>query len=238
MLVSAIGQLQESAACIQSGLATVEADYAAALAAIPTGAAKTRGVEVGPGGRRRHRQSAEPRTDRIRRWATRPTRKERSPASIGSRRGCPSRFAPGWGNVTPFVLESSARSSAPVRRIKVGSRKYAGDFNEVKSLGGDDVTTPSARTPEQTEIGLFWIESSPLAWNRIARSVSVRAHLTPHENARLFGLLNMAMADGYIGSWEGKYHYNFWRPVTAIQLADTDGNPDDGRRSELDARCS
>jgi hypothetical protein len=46
------------------------------------------------------------------------------------------------------------------------------------------------------------------------------------ENARLFGLLNMAMADGYIGSWEIKYHYNFWRPVTAIRLADTDGNPD------------
>ena len=45
------------------------------------------------------------------------------------------------------------------------------------------------------------------------------------ENARLFGLLNLALADGYIGSWEAKYHYNYWRPVTAIQTADTDGNP-------------
>jgi hypothetical protein len=96
----------------------------------------------------------------------------------------------------------------------------------VKSLGGDDVTTPSARTAEQTEIGLFWIESSPLAWNRLARSVSASAGLDLWQNARLFGLLNLAMADGYIGSWETKYHYAFWRPVTAIQTGDTDGNPD------------
>ena len=96
----------------------------------------------------------------------------------------------------------------------------------MKSLGGDGVTTASARTAEQTEIGLFWIESSPLAWNRIARQISARANLDLHENARLFGLLNMAMADGYIGSWEGKYHYKFWRPITAIREADTDGNPD------------
>jgi hypothetical protein len=73
---------------------------------------------------------------------------------------------------------------------------------------------------------LFWIESSPLAWNRLARAISAGANLDLHANARLFGLLTMAMADGYIGSWEGKYHYNFWRPVTAIHLADTDGNPD------------
>ena len=106
------------------------------------------------------------------------------------------------------------------------SAKYASDFNEIKLFGGDDVTTPSARTPDQTEIGLFWIESSPLSWNRIARQVSESRGLSLWENARLFALLNLAMADGYVASWETKYHYNFWRPVTAIQLADTDGNPD------------
>ncbi len=63
-------------------------------------------------------------------------------------------------------------------------------------------------------------------WNRIARTVSAAEGLDLWENARLFGLLNMAMADGYIGTFDTKYHYNFWRPVTAIQLADTDGNPD------------
>jgi VCPO second helical-bundle domain len=96
----------------------------------------------------------------------------------------------------------------------------------VKALGGDGVTTPSARTPEQTQIGFFWIESSPLAWNRIARTVSASSGLELWENARLFGLLNLSLADGYIASWEAKYHYNYWRPVTAIQTADSDGNPD------------
>jgi hypothetical protein len=72
---------------------------------------------------------------------------------------------------------------------------------------------------------LFWLESSPLAWNRLARSVSADRGLDVWENARLFGLLNLALADGYIGSWESKYVFNFWRPVSAIQLADSDGNP-------------
>jgi hypothetical protein len=92
--------------------------------------------------------------------------------------------------------------------------------------GGDDITTPSARTVDQTEIGQFWIESSPLAWNRLARALSAAGALDLWENARLFGLLNLAMADGYIASWEAKYHYRFWRPITAIRLGDTDGNPD------------
>ena len=148
--------------------------------------------------------------------------------------GTPFAFAPRWGEVTPFVLRDSSqfRAGPP---FPVGEQRYAEDFNEVKSLGGDGVTTPSARTAEQTEIGLFWIESSPLAWNRIARQISARANLDLHENARLFGLLNMALADGYIGSWEGKYHYKFWRPITAIREADTDGNPDTFSRSGLDA---
>jgi len=73
---------------------------------------------------------------------------------------------------------------------------------------------------------LFWLESSPLAWNRLARSVSASRGLDLWENARLFGLLNLAMADGYIGSLDTKFLYNFWRPVTAIHTADTDGNPE------------
>ena len=105
----------------------------------------------------------------------------------------------------------------------VTSKKYTADFNEVKSLGAK---VGSTRTDEQTQIAHFWVESSPLQWNRIARTVSAASGLDLWENARLFALLNMALADGYIGSWETKYHYNYWRPVTAIQLAETDGNPD------------
>jgi hypothetical protein len=67
------------------------------------------------------------------------------------------------------------------------------------------------------------VESSPLQWNRIARNVS--NGLDPWSQSRLFALLNMALADGYVSSFETKYHYNYWRPVTAIRAADTDGNP-------------
>ena len=109
----------------------------------------------------------------------------------------------------------------------MNSRPYTVDFEEVKRLGGDGTTTPSARTEEQTQIALFWRESSPLMWNRIARGLAVSRGLDLWESARLFGLLNLAMADGYIGSWFTKFQtYNYWRPVTAIQLAATDGNPD------------
>ena len=95
-------------------------------------------------------------------------------------------------------------------------------WNFYLSLG---VKLGSTRTTEQTQIAYFWAESLPLVWNRIARAVSASEGLDLWENTRLFGLLNMAMADGYIGTFEAKYHYNYWRPVTAIQLADTDGNP-------------
>ena len=106
------------------------------------------------------------------------------------------------------------------------SKRYAKDLNEVKRPGGDGVTTPSARTADQTQVALFWVESSPLGWNRIARTVATKKGLDLWESARLFGLLNMALADGYIATFDTKYNaYNYWRPVTAIQNADTDGNP-------------
>ena len=134
----------------------------------------------------------------------------------------PFQFAPGWADVTPFVLSDSAQfRGGPPHPIT--SASYAADFNEVKRLGSDASTD---RTADQTQIARFWYESSPLQWNRIARIVSAATQgLTMWDNARLFGLLNMAMADGYIGSWDTKRAYNTWRPITAIRAADTDGNP-------------
>jgi hypothetical protein len=130
-----------------------------------------------------------------------------------------------WANVTPFVLKDSSQFR-PGPPYAVTRQKYTADFNEVKSLGGDDITTPSARTADQTEIALFWWESAPLKWNRIARTVSADAGLDLWENARLFALLNMALADGYIAMKDSKNYYNYWRPITAIRTADSDGNPD------------
>ena len=136
-------------------------------------------------------------------------------------------FLPTWGNLPPFVL-FRADQYRPGPPYRIDSKRYAEDFNEIKALGGDGMTTPSARTPDQTQIALLWLESSPLGWNRIARLVGGARKLGLWENARLLGLINLALADGYIANFDTKAHYNRWRPITAIREAATDGNPDTG----------
>ena len=153
-----------------AGVKSVEADYTAALAAIPDGPAKTQGVELGQAAAgallalRAADGSDTPLLDFAYPQGTDPGEYRFTP-------GFPFAFAPGWADVTPFVLKDSSQFR-PGPPYAVTSKKYTADFNEVKALGGDDVTTPSARTAEQTEIALFWVESSPLQWNRIARTVS------------------------------------------------------------------
>jgi len=221
VLLDIIGRLP--ADCMGTGQATVEADYTAALAAIPPGPSRTAGLQVGRSAARavlRLRQNDgadQPLVDPDFPQGTRPGEYRFTP-------DVPFVFLPGWGRVTPFVLKHAAQFR-PEPPYDVRSRKYAADVHEVQALGGDDTTTPSTRSADQTEIGRFWLESSPQAWNRLARTVSAAQALEPWENARLFALLNAAMADGYIASWDTKFHYLFWRPVTAIRLGDTDGNP-------------
>jgi hypothetical protein len=105
----------------------------------------------------------------------------------------------------------------------LNSAKYTAAFNEVKELGADNSTS---RTAEETEIARFWADSSVPHWNRIAATVSEDQSLTLSQSARLFALMNLATADAYISSFEAKYVFNFWRPITAIRAADTDGNDD------------
>jgi len=202
----------------------VEAEYAAAIGAIPNGPAKTRGLAVGRAAAaailaaRTADGSDTPLFDTAYPQGTRPGEYRFTPGSDFA-------FAPGWSDVTPFVLKASSQFR-PGPPYAVTSKKYAKHFNEVKRLGGDGVHTPSARTADQTQVALFWVESSPLRWNRIARTVATMKGLDLWENARLFGLLNMALADGYVATFDTKYKaYNYWRPVTAIRNAATDGNP-------------
>jgi hypothetical protein len=222
VLVPLLGQLPDIfSACIDAVVASIEADYTAALDAIPDGTPKTQGMVIG------HAAAAVILALRVSDGADTlfldPDYPQgTNPGEYRFTPGTPFAGAPGWGNVTPFVLQDSAQFR-PGPPYDVTSKKYAADFNEIKSLGAK---VGSTRTDEQTQIAHFWVESSPLQWNRIARTVSEAAGFDVWENARLFGLLNMALADGYIGSLETKYYYNYWRPVTAIQLADTDGNPD------------
>ena len=199
----------------------VEKAYGAALAAIPDSAAKTQGILIGRAAAatilnlRGADGSEAPFLDSN--YVPGP-----NPGDFQLIPGLPFAAGPEWGKVTPFVLTSSSqyRPKAP---YGLSSKKYAADFNEVKSLGAVDSAT---RTDEQTEIALFWVEGAPQGWNRIARIVSVQRGLNLWQNARLFGLLNFASADGYIADFENKYFYKFWRPISAIRAADFDGNPD------------
>jgi len=227
VLVALIAQLPlelHSQACIDAGVTSVEGAYTAALAAIPDGESKAQGIAVG-------QAAAAAILDlRANDGAVGPflnfaCPQDTEPGEYQCTPGTPFIVFEGWANVTPFVLKHSSQFR-PGPPYRVGSKKYAADFNEVKSLGGDDITTPSARTADQTEIALYWWESSPLKWNRVARIVSENQGLDLWENARLFGLLNMALADGYVAMVDSKNHYNYWRPITAVQTADTDGNPD------------
>ena len=200
----------------------VEAAYVAALAAIPDTPAKTQGILIGQAAAAAIldlRDADGANTPPFLDFAYVPGP---NPGDFQFIPGLPFAAFPNWGKVTPFVLTSSSqyRPKAP---YAVTSKKYAADFNEVKSLGAVDSTT---RTADQTEIALFWVEGSPQGWNRIARTVSVQHGLDLWQNARLFGLLNLASADAYVADFENKYFYEFWRPITAIRAADTDGNPD------------
>ena len=118
-----------------------------------------------------------------------------------------------WGSVTPFVLKSADQFRCPEPPAVNSSRALA-DLEEVKAIGGSKSAT---RTAEQSEIGRYWYESSPQGWNRIAREVLAARQFDMWENARLFALLNLALADGYIAGFDSKYFYNYWRPVTAIR---------------------
>jgi hypothetical protein len=127
---------------------------------------------------------------------------------------------PHWGKVTPFALRNSwqFRVDPPPDLYSDG---YADEVNEVKLIGG---ASSRLRNEEQSEIARHWYEASGQAWNRIARTVSEQQRLDPWENGRLFALVNIALADGYIGNFESKYVYNFWRPITAIRDGDIDGH--------------
>ena len=127
-----------------------------------------------------------------------------------------------WPRVTPFTLErgSQFRLGPPP---ELTSDTYTDAFNEVKSLGIARSTTASA---DQALTGRFWNGAIQNYWIEIAQTLSVAQNLTTAQNARLFALLNLTLADGVIAFYDSKYTYNFWRPVTAIRAADTDNNPD------------
>src|SRR5213079_2771300 len=130
--------------------------------------------------------------------------------------------APEVAYVRPFTLNSPSQFRAE-EPPDLSSDTWARDYNETKNLGA---ATGSTRTPEQTDLARFISDQPMLQWNRAWRGISVSQGLNLLNNARFFALLTTAGSDSVIACWDSKFFYNFWRPVTAIRAADTDGNPD------------
>jgi hypothetical protein len=135
-------------------------------------------------------------------------------------------LAPQWPQVTPFAMTSGSQFRPPGPPPLEGAN-YAEEVNYVKEIGKSDSLT---RTPDQTAIAKFWANGAgtftpPGHWNQIAEKTATLTGQSLEDSARLFALLNIALADAAISCWDAKYEYNFWRPVTAIRQADTDNNP-------------
>lgn len=138
-----------------------------------------------------------------------------------------SALLPQWPNVTPFAMTSGSQFR-PAGPPELNTAEYTAELNQVKELGKKDSLT---RTPEQTEIAEFWADGAgtytpPGHWNKISEEISLIRGNSLLEDARLFALLNIGLADAGIAAWDAKYVDNFWRPLTAIRQADIDNNPE------------
>jgi hypothetical protein len=139
-----------------------------------------------------------------------------------------------WGSVKPFVLQSGDQFRPPAPP-HMDSAAYAVAYDEVARMGGDGVITPTQRTADETEIGIYWaydgmpsLCAPPRLYNQIAMHIADQAPLQIVELARLMALTNIAMADAGTAIWEAKYHYAFWRPVNGIRESDAGTGPTGG----------
>jgi hypothetical protein len=199
--------------------AALQAAYDASLLAIPDGASKEQGKEVG--GLAADAMLAEGHDSRTAIGCT-----------FGS--GLPGVWQPLAGatgplcdptvwvaNAKPFVLKSPSqfRTAGP---YSLGSPEYAADLAEVKSLGKIDSTT---RTDDQTHAAAYWQTNPAANYNAMARRFVDQFSLDVTDSARLFALLDLSAADAIINTWNDKYHWNFWRPITAIRSTDPTWTP-------------
>jgi hypothetical protein len=192
---------------------SVDAAYQAALAPLPEGAAKAAGIAAGEAAAlavlsaRGDDGAAAP-------DAYRPH------AAAGSYVPTALPAAPQWPQRLPWLM-SGAAQFRPGPPPALGSDAWARDFNEVKALGGK---VSASRSAEQTDIARFWEYSLPAIYHGVLRSVALAPGRDVARNARLFAAAAQAMDDALISVFDAKYHYNFWRPLTAIRNADIDGN--------------
>jgi hypothetical protein len=201
--------------------------YAASLVAIPNTPFKAQGIAAGNAAAdamiaARHGEDFCPCADG--RFGPPPTL---YPPAPGIWRPTPPNYAldpTAWvANVRPFLIQSPSqfRTDGP---NALTSTAYAVDFNEIKELGS---LTSMTRTPEQTHAAVFWQSAVPATWNAVARNLvnDPTYGVDIVESALLFAMMNLSAADAGINGWNDKYYWQFWRPITAVREADTDGNP-------------
>jgi len=126
-----------------------------------------------------------------------------------------------WPTMRPFALASPSQfRPGPPPSLK--SREWATDYNEIKELGGK---TSTRRSAQQTETARFWLMTGPQSYHPLARQMVLERHLSLIDSARFMALFAVTLTDAYIAVFDAKYHYEFWRPVTAIRNADLNDNP-------------
>jgi len=223
-LPAAPGTSKEAAAAAAAAavLATIDAKaagemktaLAAYLASIPDGAAKSDGVKLGEAVaakvlEARANDGADAPDDY--RPRTTPGVYVPTPITAGSV----------WPNVKPFAMAkpSQFRPNPPVA---LESAEWATDFNELKDYGGK---TSTKRSAQQTETARFWLMVGPQAYHPFARQLAIAKQMSVGDSARFMALVAVGLNEALIAVFDAKYHYNFWRPITAIRNGDNDGNP-------------
>jgi hypothetical protein len=198
----------------------INAALNAYLAAIPPGAAKSEGIKVGQevaGKIVAERKGDGADAPDAYRPKTKPGVYVPTPITASSM----------WPNVKPFAMTSPSQFR-PQPPIPLTGEEWAADYNEIKSLGSKN---GSKRTARQTEDGQFWLITGPVSYYPIVRQLVLAKKMDVVDSARFMALVSTAVADTFIAVFDAKYHYDFWRPITAIRNGDVDGNP----ATELDA---
>jgi hypothetical protein len=194
--------------------ATLVDTRAAYLAAIPNGDAKSDGIELGEAVAAKvleaRAQDGADASDSYRQ-KTGPGNYTPTAPTVGST----------WPNLKPFAIASPAQFR-PQPPIALGGKQWATDYSEIRDLGG---RTSVKRSPRQTEDARFWLTPGPIIYYPVVRQVAAARKLDPVDSARFMALIAVARSDAFVAVFDAKYHYDFWRPITAIRNGDIDDNP-------------
>jgi len=193
---------------------SIKASLVAELDRIPQGQARTEGIKLGEAVALNMLQS------RANDGASAPDA-YRPVTTAGVYVPTPQMFATQWPKVRPFAMRAGDQFR-PQPPVPLDGERWAADYNEIKAVGRIDSST---RTDDQTQAARFWLSTGGDVYYPLIRTVVAGSKLDLLDRARLFALVAAARADGLIAVFEAKYHYNFWRPITAIRYGDMDRNP-------------